>query len=81
MVKTLVEIVMEDVASWESQFAHELLRDLERTVENNGWQSLEVWQVIREKLSDYQLTQTPDSVTRPTHLPSTAPLGNAEAKR
>lgn len=74
MAKTLVEIVMEDVASWESQFAHELLRDLERTVENNGWQSLEVWQVIREKLSDYRLTQTPDSVTGTTAPTSTESL-------
>lgn len=81
MAKTLVEIVMEDVASWESQFAHELLRSLEHTVENNGWQSLEVWQVIQEKLSDYRLTQTPDFVTRPTHPPSTESLRNADQKR
>jgi len=58
MPKTLVEIVMEDVARWESQFAHELIRDMERTVESYGWQSVEAWQMIREKLADYRLIQT-----------------------
>ena len=58
MAKTLVEIVMEDSAKWESQFAHELLRDLKRTVDNNGWESLEAWQLIREKCEDYRRTKT-----------------------
>lgn len=79
MTKTLVETVMEDVASWESQFAHELIRDLERAVENNGWHSLEAWQVIREKLSDYGLIQK--SVTGSPESSSIRAIGNAETKR
>jgi len=59
MPKTFVETIIEDVASWESQFSHELIRDLKRAVENNGWESIEAWQAIREKLFDYQLSQRP----------------------
>jgi len=54
-MKTLAEAVMEDAERWDSQFAHELIQDLKREVEDGGWDAVEVWDTIRKKCADYRL--------------------------